>query len=145
MITKILYRHSRKYSKYSKVQNLKFNQYFKDILFEFSDGTNVNVTLKYPDIEDSYSDRDIYFKIDPPLLTSSLKVKAISGYDLSMTNGNPQQWKNRYGISFIKIYGLQGKGKSTFLYLLRFIIILRSMLLTLFLFLLYAIFSPFRP
>ena len=121
MITKILYRHSRKYSKYSKIQNLKFNQYFKDILFEFSDGTNVNVTLKYPDVEDSYSDRDIYFKIDPPLLTSSLKVKAISGYDFSMTDGKPQHWENRYGISYIQIYGLQGKGKSTFLYLLRFI------------------------
>ena len=112
MITKILYRPSRKYSKYSKVQNLKFNQHFKDVLFEFSDGKNVNVTLKYPDVEDSYFDRDIYFKIDPPLLTSSLKVKAISGYDLSMTDEKLQHWENRYGISYIQIYGLQGKGNS---------------------------------
>ena len=119
MITKILYRHSRKHISW----NSNFNQHFKDILFEFSDKTNVNVTLKYPDVEDSGSERDIYFKIDPPLMTSSLKVKAISGYDLSMTDEKPQHWKNRYGISYIQIYGLQRKSKSTLfiLYVLWFI------------------------
>ena len=109
MITKLLYRHSRKYISW----NSNFNQHFKDLLFEFSDKTNVNVTLKYPDVEYSDSERDIYFKIDPPLLTSSLRVKAISGYDLSMTDEKPQHWKNRYGISYIQIYGLQRKSKST--------------------------------
>ena len=109
-----MYRHSRKYISWnSKLQNSNFNQHFKDIMFEFSDRTNVNVTLKYPDVEGSDSERDIYLKIDPPVLTSSLKVKANSGYDLSMTDGKPQDWKNRYGISYIQIYGLQRKGKST--------------------------------
>ena len=104
MIRKILYRHNRRKS--------TTNQYFKDVLLEFSDQTNVNVTLEYPN-DNQHPEREIYFKIDPPVLSSSLTIKVLSGYNLSMSDRSirPQDWKTRYGISYIQIYGSQMEGK----------------------------------
>ena len=104
-IRKILYRHN-----FGKSTT---HQYFKDVLLEFSDQTKIKVTLKYPN--DNHPERDIYLKIDPPVLSSSLKIKVLSGYDLSNSYDSirPQDWKTRYGISYIQIYGIQDGRKST--------------------------------
>ena len=105
MITKILYRHNSR--------NHMTNQYFKNVLFEFSDQTKVNVTFRYPNVVLSDSEREVHLRIDPPVLSSSLKIEGLSGYDLSMSDGKnrPQDWKNRYGISYVQIFGLQGRSK----------------------------------
>ena len=105
IITKMLYRHN-----YGKSFT---NQYFEDALFKFSDGRKLNVTLPYPQID--RSERGIYFKIDPPVLSTFLEIEMLSGYDLSKNGAkdSPTDWKNRYGISYIQIYGIQNGRKST--------------------------------
>ena len=108
MITKVLYRHN--------LWKAMTNRYFKDVMFEFSDRTKVNVTLHYPNLgtlEYPVLEKEIHLKIDPPVLSSSLKIKMFSGHDLSMSDGKnrPQDWQDRYGISYIQIYGLQKGGR----------------------------------
>ena len=108
MITKVLYRHN--------LWKAMTNRYFKDVMFEFSDRTKVNVTLQYPNLgtlEYPVLEKEIHLKIDPPILSSSLKIKMFSGHDLSMSDGKhrPQDWQDRYGISYIQIYGLQKGGR----------------------------------
>ena len=103
LITKILYRHN--------FWKSMTNQYLKDVVFEFSDNTKVNTTLKYPNLgtpEDPFLEKEIYLKIDPPVISSWLEIKVLSGYNISMSDGKnrPQDWKTRYGISYIQIYGL---------------------------------------
>ena len=105
MITKILYSHNH--------QESFTNQYFKDVLFKFSDDLRLNVTLRYP--QNEQSGRDIHFKIEPPVHSTFLEIEMLSGYDLSK-NGekdSPTDWKNLYGISYIQIYGLQRPRKLT--------------------------------
>ena len=108
MIAKILYRHSRPYYHPSNCHN----QYLKDVLLEFSDRTKINVTLEYPDIE--RSEYQINFKIDPPMLSTFLKIKVLSQYAYRNAYGNirpENNCKSRYGISYIQMYGLYIEGK----------------------------------
>ena len=88
-----------------------YNQNFKDVSFEFSDGSRVNVTL-----DDTWD--DMYFTVNPPKSSSSLKITANSVYKhpkiCENGTGTCKFETDRYGISKLRIYGVTTVGKYKF-------------------------------
>ena len=94
-------------------------QHFKDVLFEFSDQVRVKVTLRNPDVTSTeYYNRTMYLKIDPPVLSSFLKIQVLSGYDVPMNvfiNNGIHDWKKMFGVAYIQVYGIQTQGTQILL------------------------------
>ena len=107
-ISKIIYRHN------DKLPGKCCNQNFKDISFQFSDGTMANVTVD--DVFDSDTNIDLSYRIDTPKLTTNLLIMANSVYNHTIildgldgsqveNGGKPIYAKNSFGISNIRIWG----------------------------------------
>ena len=104
-ISKIIYRHN------SRLPRMCCNQNFKDVLFEFSDGTQVRTTL-----DDTYDDQrtpldvsDAHYRITPPKVSSYLKIHIMSVHN--HTNAKPSNGEvlmfneNRFGLSKLAVAG----------------------------------------
>ena len=113
-ISKIIYRHN------SRLPRMCCNQNFKDVLFEFSDGTQVPIAL-----DDTYDGKmtplditDTYYRITPPKVSSYLKILIISVHN--HTNAQPSNGEvklfneSRFGLSRLAVTGSVERGKFIF-------------------------------
>ena len=119
VISKLIYTHawygSMKKDDWGWSDWSDYNQAFKEVSFEFSDQSHTTVTL--PDISD-----EIHLSVDPPKLSSTLKITAQSVYKHSKvcepgTNKCKYQ-DNRYGIFHLRVYGVTKEGKCRINYII---------------------------
>ena len=109
-ISKIIYRHN------DKLPGKCCNQNFKDISFQFSDGSLVNVTVD--DVFESGTNVDFNYRIDTPKLSSNLLIMANSVYNHTRAAdgfenaGQPLYANNAFGISSIRVWGTIEAGKG---------------------------------
>ena len=108
-ISKIIYRHN------DKLPGKCCNQNFKDISFQFSDGTMANITLD--DVFESDENIDFHYRINTPKLTSNLLIRARSVYNHTRaadhTDNRPLYVKSAFGMSSIRVWGKIRAGKGT--------------------------------
>ena len=90
-------------------------QNFKDMSFQFSDGTIANLTMddvQY--VNGRWLNVDYHLRINPPKLSSNLLLSAHSVYSHHKTEtGYESYHENQYGISSIRILGERKEGKTT--------------------------------
>ena len=90
-------------------------QNFKDISFQFSDGTMANLTLddvQY--VNGRWLNVDYHLRINPPKFSSNLLLVAHSVYNHYKTDKGYEMYEeNEYGISSIRIIGERKEGKTT--------------------------------
>ena len=90
-------------------------QNFKDISFQFSDGTMANVNVDDVGyVGGRWMNEDYHLRINPPKLSSNLLLLAHSVYSYHKTEtGYESYHENQYGISSIRILGERKEGKTT--------------------------------
>ena len=110
-VSKIIYRHN------NQLPRMCCNQNFKDVLFEFSDGTQVRTAL-----DDTYDGKmtplditDNYYRITPPKVSSYLKILIISVHNHANAqpyNGEVKLFnESRFGLSRLAVAGSIERGK----------------------------------
>ena len=108
-ISKIIYRHN------DKDVTMCCGQNFKDMSFQFSDGTIANLTMddvQY--VNGRWLNVDYHLRINPPKLSSNLLLLAHSVYSHHKTETGYESYEeNQYGISSIRIIGQRKEGKTS--------------------------------